>query len=260
MKGVLKTTLWSFAVLLALSGSAFAGPPYATDDPVPTDYRNFEVYLYSEGTHTDGDTSGTLAGVEVNYGAAPNLQLSVALPFAYDKGAGRGTLFGYGALELGAKYRFVQEDSDGWRPQVGFFPSAEVPIGDSDRPAGIGGGHVRYFLPVWMQKSFGSWSTFGGGGYWINPGAGDRNYWFMGWALQKQITSNFSLGVEVFHQTRDTSPGEGSTGVSIGATYDLNDRWHLVGSVGTGVQNARQTDESTYFFAIEWTPSLDNGD
>lgn len=257
MSSIVKRALGSMAFPFLLSTPALAGPPYATDDPVPTDYRSFEVYMYSEGTHTDGDTSGTLAGVEVNYGAAPNLQLSVAVPFAYDTGTGRGTLYGYGAVEIGAKYRFIQEQDHGWRPQVSFYPSAELPIGDSDRPAGIGGGHARYFFPIWAQKSCGPWTTFGGGGYWVNPGKGDRNYWFMGWALQRQITSNFSIGAEIFHQTRDTQPGEGSTGASIGAIYDINDRWHLVGSVGTGVQNVRQTDESTYYVAIEWTPSLD---
>lgn len=252
-----KYILWGIAFLFALSTSALAGPPFATDDPVPTDYHGFEIYLYSEGTHSDGDTDGTLPGLEVNYGAAPNLQLSIAVPLAFDKGLGHGTLFDYGATELGAKYRFLQEDDDGWQPQASFYPSVEIPIGDSDRPASVGGGHARYFLPLWVQKSYGAWTTFGGGGYWINPGHGDRDYWFMGWALQRQLTPDFAIGAEVFYQTKDTVAGESSTGVNIGAIYDINDRWHLVGSIGTGVQNARQTDESTYYFAVEWTPSLD---
>lgn len=245
--------LFGSALSIILPMPALAGPPYATDDPEPTDYRHFEIYLYSEGTHTDADTSGTLAGLDINYGAAPNLQLSVAIPFAYDKGDGRATLYGYGATEVGAKYRFIQEDDRGWRPQVSFFPSVEIPI-DSDRPAGIGGGHPRFFLPLWLQKSCGPWTTFGGGGYWINPGNGDRNYWFMGWALQRQITHRLSLGAEVFHQTKDTVTGLDSTGINIGATFDVTDRWHLVGSAGTGIQNARQTDESTYYLAVKWTP------
>ncbi|HEY8948248.1 MAG TPA: hypothetical protein VIM56_05135 [Rhizomicrobium sp.] len=257
MKFVVRCALWGAAALLAPVSGAFGGPPYATDDPEPTDYRSFEIYTYSEGTHSDGHTSGTLAGVEVNYGAAPNLQLSAAIPFAFDKGTGRATLYGYGAVELGVKYRFIQEDDDGWRPQVSFYPSAEIPVGDDDRPNGIAGGHTRYFLPLWTQKSFGAWTTFGGGGYWINPGIGDRNYWFMGWALQRQIAPNLSIGTEIFHQTRDTARGESSTGVNIGAIYDIDDRWHLVGSIGTGLQNVRQTDESTYYVAVEWTPSLD---
>lgn len=260
MRSTLRRLFLVFAFFLAITPVAMAGPPYSTDDPEPTDYRSFEIYMYSAGTHADGNTSGTLAGLEINYGAAPNLQLSVAVPFAYDKGVGHGTLYGYGATEFGVKYRFMQEDDDGWTPQVSFYPSAEIPIGDSDRPQGIGGGHARYFLPLWAQKSWGPWTTFGGGGYWINPGNGDRNYWFMGWALQRQMTANFSMGAEIFHQTEDTVRSEESSGMNIGAIYDLSNRWHLVGSVGTGVQNARHTDETTYYLAVKWTPSIEDGD
>src|SRR5690348_15594330 len=67
--GQLRNFCTALLICLVTISPAFAGPPYATDDPEPTDYRSFEVYLYSEGTHTDGDTSGTLAGLEVNYGA-----------------------------------------------------------------------------------------------------------------------------------------------------------------------------------------------
>jgi hypothetical protein len=236
-------------------GRAFAGPPFATDDPEPTDYQHFEIYFYSEGTHVSGETSGTLPGIEINYGAAPDLQISAAVPLAYDKGNGHGTLYSYGATELGVKYRFVQEDDEGWRPQVSFYPSVEIPIGDSDRPAGIGGGHARYFFPLWMQKSEGPWTTFGGGGYWINPGHGDKDYWFGGWALMRQITDNFSVGVELFHQSSDSRTDKDSTGTNIGAIYDFNDRWHLTGSVGTGLQHRKTTDELDYYAAIEWTPS-----
>jgi len=241
---------------LAHASTCVAGPPFATDDPEPTEYGHFEIYAYSEGTHVSNNTSGTLAGFEVNYGAAPNLQISIAVPFAFDKGDSHGTLYGYGATELGVKYRFVQEDDDGWQPQISFYPSMEIPIGDSDRPIGIGGGHVRFFLPLWLQKSSGSWTTFGGGGYWINPGIGDKDYWFFGWALSRQVTPDLSLGIEVFHQTRDSINGLDSSGVNFGATYDLNDRWHILASVGTGIQNRKTTNELAYYTAIEWTPSI----
>jgi hypothetical protein len=237
-----------------VNSSALAGPPFATDDPEPTAYGHFEIYFYSEGTHTANDTSGALPGIEINYGAAPNLQISIAVPLAYDKGAQHSTLYSYGATELGAKYRFIQEDDDGWRPQVSVYPSVEIPIGDTDRPVGIGGGHARAFLPLWLQKSCGPWTTFGGGGYWLNPGRDDRDYWFAGWTLQRQVTSNFALGLEVFHQTRDSISGRDSTGTNLGALYDLSDRSHLVGSVGTGLQNRKTTNELDYYAAIEWTP------
>jgi hypothetical protein len=42
-----------------------------------------------------------------------------------------------------------------------------VPTGNAER--GLGTGHTHGFMPLWLQKSFGKWLTYGGG-YWINPG------------------------------------------------------------------------------------------
>ena len=159
--------------LLLASGAAIAGPPYRTDDPEPVDYQHWEVYGFSTATHIRGDTSGILPGVEVNYGAAPDLQLHLIAPLAFDKPADGGWQSGYGDTELGVKYRFIQEDEKGWRPMVGVFPLLELPTGNAER--GLGTGHAHEFLPLWLQKCFGEWTTFGGGGYWIFPGGGNKN-------------------------------------------------------------------------------------
>ena len=60
---------------------------------------------------------------------------------------------------------------------------------DREQVSGLGAGDARLYLPVWIQKSFGDWTTYGGG-YWINHGRGmmDQDYWFFGWLLQKQVT------------------------------------------------------------------------
>ncbi len=166
--------------------AARAGPPFRTDDPEPVEYQHWEVYGFSTATSVAGDTSGTLPGVELNYGALPELQLHVIAPLAFDAPSGSGTKFGMGDTELGVKYRFVTEDADGWRPQIGVFPLVELPTANSGR--GLGTGYTQVFLPLWIQKSFGAWTTYGGGGYWHNPGAGNRDYWFAGWLVQRQVT------------------------------------------------------------------------
>ena len=70
---------------------AVAGPPYVSDDPQPTDYRHYEIYLLTEGTRTDDGTAGA-SGIDFNYGAtAP----------AWEKGT----------------YRFI----DGFHAGIGFI-------------------------------------------------------------------------------------------------------------------------------------------
>jgi hypothetical protein len=57
-------------IVLQLSPwAASAGPPYLTDDPAPTDYRHFEIYVFSDGIHNRGGTSSDL-GIDFNYGGA----------------------------------------------------------------------------------------------------------------------------------------------------------------------------------------------
>jgi hypothetical protein len=230
---------------------ALAGPPFLTDDPEPVEYQHWEVYIFSAATQVQGDTSGVLPGVEVNYGPLPDVQIHLVIPLAFDKPNGRGMQNGVGDTELGMKYRFVQEDDQGWRPMVGIFPLLEVPSGDADR--GLGAGRARAFLPVWLQKSFGKWLSYGGGGYWINPGPGNRNHWFVGWLIQRQVTDTLALGGEVFHQTADTIGGKDSTGYNIGGVYDFSENHHLLFSVGSGLQSARTTNRFSYYLAFQWT-------
>ena len=74
---------------------------------------------------------------------------------------------------------------------MAFYPAVLVPIGNQN--LGFSSGHVQYFLPIWLQKDFGLWTVYGGGGYWINPGAGNKNYWFTGVAVWRKITEQLEL-------------------------------------------------------------------
>ncbi|MDE2463681.1 MAG: hypothetical protein KGO02_08220 [Alphaproteobacteria bacterium] len=180
--------------LLSL-GAAHAGPPFITDDPVPTPLGQWEVYGFSAATQVDGDMGGTLVGTEINHGAAPGLMLHMVIPLAFDAASGQGLKGGPGDIELGAKYRFVDASEKDWWPQIATFPLIEVPVGNARR--NLGGGRFREYLPIWMEKDFGRWTTYGGGGYWINPGPGNRNYWFVGWLLQRQVTDQLALRLPI---------------------------------------------------------------
>ena len=57
-------------------------------------------------------------------------------------------------------------------------------------------------LPVWAEKDVGPWQVFGGGGYQINTGANQRNFWQGGVAVNRTMTNRLQLGVELFEQIR----------------------------------------------------------
>ena len=70
--------------------------------------------------------------------------------------------------------------------------------------------------------------------------------------LTRQITKEFQLGGELFHQTGSTgSPA--TTSVGMGAIYDLSDTYHLLAYVRRGVQNTQETDRYSWYGAILFT-------
>jgi len=218
------------AWLLLSSNLLYSGPPYDTDDPEPVELHHWEFYMSSRPVHNDDGWLGTLPHVEVNYGAVKNVQLHFITPMAFNFPAGEPKNYGLGDTELGVKYRFLQENKS--TPMIGIFPLIELPTGNRNK--GLGNGRAQLFLPLWIQKSFGDWMTYGGGGYWINPGEGNKNWIYTGWLVQNQLTKKFNLGVELYYMTPQESGGVSETRFNIGAVYDFSEKHHLLLSAGKG--------------------------
>lgn len=191
-KGILAGPYWRVLFLLTLgSASAVAGPPFLTDDPEPVPWHHYEAYLFSTVDRANGSSFWQVPAVEFNVGAAPNLQLHLIIPGAC---VTPGGAYGIGDIEAGAKYRFVQEGKN--IPQVGTFPLLELPSGNSQ--LGLGNGQLWARLPLWIQKSYGPWTTYGGAGYQINRAPGMKDSLFAGWLAQRQISKRIVLGTEVY--------------------------------------------------------------
>jgi len=233
------------AAACAVAAPALAGPPYITDDPEPTDLGHWEVFAYASGVHAAGDTAGE-GGVDINYGAAKELQLNLVVPEAYDKAAD-ATSAGMGVVQVAAKYRFAHQDKDGLMPDLAIYPRLFIPTASrrfaSTRP--------NVFLPVWAQKDSGPWSVFGGGGWQYNPGPDNRNFWFSGLTVARDITERFNLGAEVYHQTADTRDGKHFTGANLGVIYKVTDHWALMASGGPGLQNAAEGGRWDFYLALQ---------
>jgi len=109
------------------------------------------------------------------------------------------------------------------------------------------------FVPLWLGRSWNEWSTFGGGGCAYNQGGGSKNYCVGGWVLARQLTPALQLGVEIFHHTADSVGGGDSTLFGTGLRYDLNPLVHLMGYVNSGIQNASDTQQYSWYGAILFT-------
>ncbi len=212
------------AVALILPTAAFAGPPFMTDDPEPTETGHWEIYgplLEIEGR---GEDFGGATGVEINYGAAPDLQITAGLPIGFEHD-NAGWRWGAGDVELSAKYRFFHDDAG---LSVAVFPGLTLPTASN----GMGNGRVTALLPVWLQKDSGDWSLFGGGGYAINPGAGNRDYWTGGVAVTRQMDDRLLLGVEADRQGPDGIGTRAATSLGVGGIYQLKAPFRILASGG----------------------------
>ena len=198
---------------------------------------------FAIGAHVPGETSGNAPAADINYGAAPDLQLHVTPAGAFDATPQSRLHFGLGDTEVGFKYRFINEQ--GFAPMAAIYPLLELPTGQER--LGLGAGFFRAFLPLWLERNFGDWTAYGGGGYWINQNSkfGDRNYWYSGWTLQRKLTSSLSLGGELFYQTAGSVqlpsnlPSRDNLGFNLGGVYDFDDHNHLLFSAGRGLVGVR---------------------
>jgi len=250
------------AGLLFSHSHALAGPPFVTDDPEPADYQHFEINTAMQGTYTKDGRAGAWPNLDINYGLIPDVQFTVNLFGAYAKGYGEKLHYGDGDTEVALKYRFLEEDEDGWVPMAAFYPNITFATGKA--PDNLGSGHDRVFLPLWLQKNIGDFQTYGGGGYYLNRyGDTDRDYWFFGWAALYKLSEQWQLGGEIFKQTADLTAkgaaltvGDGvsdkkSSGFNLGGYCNLNEEDHIIFAFGRGLQNRTETNSFSYYVGYQ---------
>jgi hypothetical protein len=233
----------TLAILVAMMPEgAFAGAPFQTDDPAVIDVGHSDVLVFSQQTLAASGRSGALAAAEGHYGLLPNLEVDLTMPYNFNFPAGGGAQRGYGDTTLGIKYRMMKETDT--TPQLSFVPKLNLSTGNANR--GLGNGGDQLFIALALRKSDGKFQMNGNGGYWINNGADNRNYWFLGWQAQYAFTSHWQLGIEIFHTSPQVAGQGRSTGFNAGGYYLVDRKNQLLFSAGRGLQNAEANRVSTY--------------
>lgn len=230
----------------ALASAAYAGPPFVTDDPEPVEYHAWEVNYALTGVRDAGGTMDFLPQIDANYEPAPGVQLHVQPQAAYSRVA-RVQAHGIGDTELGLKRRLTPEPEGEEAWMVSAYPLYEVPTGNARRK--LGAGFSSTYLPLWAQRSFGGWTVYGGG-YWFDPGAGNRNAWAGGWVALYRWNERLQLGGEWYGKTADTAGASGSSRFDLGGTLRLAKDYSLLFSAGRGLGNAAATDVASFYLGL----------
>jgi len=230
-------------LLCAIATAASANPPFETDDPGVFPVHTGEMYLFTAGGHSaDGWGLDAAPGAEVNYSFLPNTFLHLVVPLAWSSPDQGSPAYGMGDVELGFKWQLASQEEAGI--DIATFPLAELPTGSARR--GLGSQNASYFVPLWLEKDWDPWTLYGGGGRWFMHDPGQRDWWFTGVLLQRQISKALYLGGEVFHSTAQETDGSRSTGFNVGGGYAIGSHWQVLFSTGRDLGNTADNRFSYY--------------
>lgn len=220
----MRTKPLAFLFALTCAAPAVAGPPYLTDDPAPTETGYWEIYVFAtgEGRRSTIDAD---AGVDLNYGPVKDLQLTATLPLSFSHDKKQSWRGGSGDVEIGTKFRFLNDEKAGFSAAI--FPRVFLPTSSL-----ADGGRVRLLMPVWLQQDLGKTSVFGGGGYQVNPGSGNRNFLQAAAAVTHQMSDRVSAGTEIAWKGREAVGGTSQTRAGVGAIVKLTEHHSLLVSGG----------------------------
>lgn len=234
-------------VLSAWPLAAWAGPPFLTDDPDPVAYGHLEtIPFYSMDRAADGET---LQGpvMDLSYGVFPGAHLNIETGFVHAMPAAGIPAFGFSDTRVALKWRFLDEGAE--RPEIALYPAVIFPTGSASR--GLGNGQVSYQFPVWLEKNWGDWSSYGGGGWTLNRAAGQRDYFYGGWQVQRKLGDSLFLGAEVYSQGAVAQGSPGYTALNAGGGYALTPSTSFIFTFGHSFAGASHA-LAFIGFDLEW--------
>lgn len=232
---------------------ALAGFPFQTDDPGTQGTGKVELDLFVQYTRFQGGSSGSLPGISFAYGITDNLDITLNVPFTMAGVDGVGTNVGIGDVSGGFKFRFIEEDTDGWRPAMAIAPSVIFSSGSQARGTGLG--YTRAYIPVWLSKTFDDLTVFGGGGLNINQGtiAGVKqtNWWYAGLGATYQINDSWTVGGELYYTSPVSNTAKNLMGFNVAVIYALAPGHNLMAMAGRNLVNATTTNQFSGLLAYQ---------
>jgi hypothetical protein len=215
---------------LLIFDSAQAGPPFVTDDPEPPPPGGWEINVPFILERTPGKTEMDSPLFDFNYGL-PNVQLKLEIPAKVVNADDDGTMAGVGDLLVGVKWRFLSNEQSKF--QLGVYPQVLLPTGD--RARGLGEGRSAFVFPVVAQKSWDNWTLYGNIGFWWQTATNERNYFYTGAVLEREINECLTLGVELFGNSPKEHGSRSEVAFNVGGSWKLNDHVNLLFAGGRDV-------------------------
>jgi hypothetical protein len=226
-----------------IAGNLEAGNPLQTNDPETPGQNGWEVNLLQSMRFTRAAFGQALPLLNINYGHQENDQWKISIPVIELDPHPGGRHWGIGDIQLGWKYRFLEEADYGI--QASIYPQPLLPTGQED--LGLGNGRVELFLPLSVGKHFLDDKLFVYGEAAHNVVFEDvlRDSWFFGIAAEWQITEKIELVGELADLVVPDATGPDDPFFNLGFNYQFSKHVALQTAFGRSLGN--ETDGRSYF-------------
>ncbi|MDK9719098.1 MAG: transporter [Trichlorobacter sp.] len=261
----LRHTTLALSLTIITTGSAFAGPPLATDDAGTVDVGKVEIELnssYGYDKHTvDGSTTKTnTAGgeVKITTGLYKDLGISLAIPYLFNERSNVdgdvSNVDGFGDMTMEVKYRFAELAGI----NLAIKPSVIVPTGKYS--GGLSEGRWQFGSTLIATKEFadGAYALHANLGYEYHhfredDGSQRRNLWSGSIAGEAEVAkglfavADFGLG---------TNPDKTSNDLPVyaltGLRYEINDHLDIDAGIKFGLTRPETDVTALYGLVLKF--------
>jgi hypothetical protein len=142
-----------FVACAARTAFAQGGPPMITDDPGTPGSGKWEINLAVTFEHRSDETSYDTPEIDLNYGVGERIQLTLqTAPVILDRND-HGPIGGLGGTEAALKWRFLDEERNGF--DMSMFPRVIFNVTQSSVRRGLAEDGTRFQIPFQIAKTFG---------------------------------------------------------------------------------------------------------
>jgi hypothetical protein len=219
-------------------GLLFAGNPLQTNDPETPGRNGWEINVSQNMRFARPAFGQALPLININYGWLENDQWKISIPVLDVDPHPGAAQWGIGDIQLGWKYRFLEEHEHG--VQASIYPQPLLPTGHEAR--GLGNGRVEAFLPVSVGKHLFDDRLFLYAEAAHNVVFEDlhRDTWFLGIAAEWQVTEKIELVGEVADLVVPHFVGPDDLFFNLGFNYQFARHAALQTAFGRSLGNASE--------------------
>jgi hypothetical protein len=202
-----------------------------TDDPGTPGNGHWENNLAITFEHRPGEWLLDAPGIDLNYGLGDHIQLTLQTSLAILKRSDHGAVAGTGGTEAAVKWRFLDEEKNGF--DMSMFPRIIFNVAQSSVRRGLSDEGTRFQIPFQVAKKIGAVDLdveFG-----PHVSSIGRSEFLYGTVAGVEISKKTSVMAEVQGTSRMNFDRQTVT-MNVGFRHKLNEHCIWIASLGHDVR------------------------